>query len=110
MSLVMNGVRPRAQSEWALGKTAKAPDPKLDVVVRVLAAGLLLGWEEIHAKHPNHRSETAGQKCARRDEQLLQLLLRMHILAAMTHPSGALTGSCLRPSMHVRPLLGDSGH
>ncbi len=82
----------QAGCKWNAGKGA---DPKLAAAVRVLAAGLLLGWEQIHAKHPNHRSETAGQKCARRDEQLLQLLLRMHILATLATKLGALTDSTL---------------
>jgi hypothetical protein len=107
--LVQSAEDARAQSEWAPGKSAKCADPKLAVVVRALAVSLLLGWVDIHAKHPNHRSETAGQKCARRDEQLLQLLLRMHILATLANPTGLLLRLLQRHHTSVQSLMVTTG-
>ena len=75
------------------GKGAEGAASKLVAALGVLGASLLLGWEDIHAKHPNHRKETAGQRNARRDEQLLQLLLRMHILSRLAPQSGVLLSS-----------------
>jgi hypothetical protein len=50
------------------------------VALRALDAALLLHWEDIYRRHPEKDGEAAAQKAARRDELLLQLLLRMHIL------------------------------
>ncbi len=72
------------------GRVAEGAASKLVAALGVLGDSLLLGWEDIHAKHPNYRKETAGQKNARRDEQLLQFFLRMHMLARLTPKSGVL--------------------
>ncbi|CAL8466850.1 g6386 [Coccomyxa elongata] len=89
------------------GRVAEGAAPKLVAALGVLGGSLLLGWEDIHAKHPNHRKETAGQKNARRDEQLLQLLLRMHILARLEPKSDA--GLTKRQKLGVVELFDQLG-
>lgn len=75
---------------WTFVSSAKGAAAKPVVALDALSAILLLSWEEIHAKHPNLQTESAGQKAARRDEQLLQLLLHMHILKKLATDTGVL--------------------
>ena len=50
-------------------------------VAAALGAAVLVDWETIQERHERPGAESAAQKAARRDEEAVQLLLRLHILA-----------------------------
>ena len=58
-----------------------------DCLAAALSAAMLVDWETINKRHEHPGRESAAQKAARRDEEAVQLLLHLHILALADPPA-----------------------